>query len=319
MSESRQWAERFFAEGWRGQPWVVLKREPRTDIDPRKALHDATNTGGWVFNLWRHDVLHAPTYDIFAPQTVQEQIVSAIEHCPAQRAQAFQQYEKPFYEAAGWPSDLVSKVTPRSTDHIRENDFRWPILLVASGEDSRTLVLLGTVTSIDIVLAAFIEDHQLSIDDATSLLVLLTGHGDPREGYAKTPYAAPFHPKGFRIIRTALQQRSADRDPTTLRNELKRLLFSKVPDVVTSLRESPPNKGATVHSVARSRLAEHATEELAPGRRRKELKSETWDAVVQGLLERLPPERQGLLFKRLTLREREMLSAVHDGALSRTY
>ena len=88
----------------------------------------------------------------------------------------------------------------------------------------------------------------------------------PRLTFAASAFTQPFHPERFTQIRLALQ---ATTDSTSERRAvLLRLLAEHIPGVITSLRRKPPPASRTVHSVARSRLAESVSDALL-GRSRR--------------------------------------------------
>jgi hypothetical protein len=319
------WAEEFYAHGWHGPhgcyPWVVVERVVSTARRFEQALREARATEGWAFGLCSYRVLDAPTFDIHADTAARQRIVGAIRESATRRATEFDQYWRPHWEAKGLPAALITQITPRPDEPLTEESFNWPVLLVATEPDTGKLVLLGSLASMDILLHALVARHDLDIDEALALLVLLTCHGKPAEvkyetaadgtvvprfTFAASAFTQPFHPERFTQIRLALW---ATTDSTSERRAaLLRLLAEHIPGVITSLRRKPPPASRTVHSVARSRLAESVSDALL-GRSRRERRGHRddpwWDH-----LDVLSLRQRRRFFSSLSDAERKELKAV---------
>ncbi len=326
------WAEEFYAQGWRGPhgryPWVVLERVACSARRFEQVLREAeAQGGGWVFGLCFYRVLDAPTFDVYADTPTRLRIVSAIREAPARRAAEFEQFERPNWEARGVPPALLVQMTPRPDQPLTVEGFQWPILLVATEPDTCKLVLLGTVASMDIVLHALVARHDAEIDEAVALLILLTCHGKPadvkydiladgtkvpRLTFADSAYTQPFHPKRFTEIRLAL--RSTTDSVAARRAALLQLLAKHIPEVIASLRRSPPSPGMPIHSVARSRLAEVASDGLLGRSRRakRHAEREPWWKQLDALTLRV----RRLYLRSLSRSEREEVQAARKGKRS---
>lgn len=287
------WGERFFRGGWKGQPWVVVDRNPaaQDDVEFRAILDRSKDTDGWVFGFYKDNVLHAPTFGIVAPEETQLRVISALEAYPARRAAEFEQFERPFLERTGWPRDVIEHETPKPDAELQVELFKSPILTTgANGQH-----FLGRSTGLDMAFAALIRQREIPIDFVTSVRILLGCHGDPGAGFEKTPFVAPFHPDEF----PRLLARVHARCPADPRGEVFRLLARHVPAVVESLRARPP-RPERLHSVARRRLATAAARELWPTRRRRvyEQPRQDPDDKLRGELSQLTREQRDL-FERL--------------------
>ena len=218
------WAEEFYVRGWRGPggcyPWVVLERVACSPHQFKRALREAQARDGWAFGLCSYRILDAPTFDIHANTATQLRIVGAIRESATRRATEFDQYWRPHWEAKGLPAALITQITPRPDEPLTEETFNWPVLLVATEPDTRKLVLLGSVASMDIHLHALVARQDVGIDEALALLVLFTCHGKPADVKYEThadgtlvprltfwasAFTQPFHLKRFTQIRLALR------------------------------------------------------------------------------------------------------------------
>ncbi|KPK80433.1 MAG: hypothetical protein AMS25_09080 [Gemmatimonas sp. SM23_52] len=288
-----------------------------------QALREAED--GWAFGLCSYQVLHAPTFDIYADRATQLRIVQAIREYPARRAAQFQQFERPILEAAGWPPSILAEIAPRSDTPLTDRDFKWPVFLVAMDPDSGRYVLLGQVASMDIVLPALIR-ADVPIDEALAVLILCTCHGKPAEytyktladgteiphfTYPKSAFTCPLHPNRFKEILPRLRERCVDDSVAEQKALLLRLLAKHLPRVVESLRLKPEPPGKSVHSVARSRLADAVSDELL-GRARRARRGPGRDKWWE-LLDELPQRQLSAFFRSLTPAEGEELQAIRDG------
>ncbi len=228
------WPEGFYGRGWSGPdgwyPWVVLERVACSARRFDQALREAQARDGWAFGLCSYRILDAPTFDFHADTATQLRIVRAIVESPARRATEFDQFWRPHWEARGLPPGLITQITPRPDEPLTEESFNWPVLLVATEPDTGKLVLLGSVASMDILLSALVDRHDVDVDDALALLVLLTCHGKPadvkyetdadgtvvpRLTFAASAFTQPFHPERFTQIRLALELRCSAFSPST--------------------------------------------------------------------------------------------------------
>ncbi len=300
---SNDWAVQFLSAGCKGEPWVVLERLPGDPQLLRRDLYE--DTDGWLFGAWSHRILHAPTYDVYAPEQVQLSIVEGIRQFPARRAAEFQTFERPMLEARGWPTTLFDQTAPCA--RLDTGNFKWPVLLVAADPDTGKHLLLGSVSSMDLLLPGLVRRPDVPVDDALALLVLLTCHGDPGVGFAKSPFTRPLHPKRFEQVLPALRERLADNGHEAPRTELAQLLLQHVPHVIETLRQNPPEPHRSLHAVARSRLAEAVSDELL-SRRRRERPEPWWSQLDQ-----LSPPARRLFFKSLSPAQRAELRARCQG------
>lgn len=319
------WAEEFYARGWHGPdgwyPWVVLERVACSARRFDQALRQARARDGWAFGLCSYRILSAPTFDIYADTATQLRIVGAIGGSPARQAAEFDQFWRPHWEARGLPPALITQITPRADQPLTGESFNWPVLVVATEPDTSKLVFLGSVASMDILLHALVARHDVDVDEALALLVLLTCHGKPAEvkyetqadgsvvprlTFSDSSFIQPFHPERFKQIRLAL--RATDDSASARRAALLRLLAEHIPAVVASLRRNPPSASRSVHSVARSRLAESVSDALlGPSRRvRRGHRSDPW----WDHLDVLPLRNRRRFFRSLSHAEREELNAV---------
>ena len=317
------WPEGFYGRGWSGPdgwyPWVVLERVACSARRFDQALREAQARDGWAFGLCSYRILDAPTFDFHADTATQLRIVRAIVESPARRATEFDQFWRPHWEARGLPPGLITQITPRPDEPLTEESFNWPVLLVATEPDTGKLVLLGSVASMDILLSALVDRHDVDVDDALALLVLLTCHGKPadvkyetdadgtvvpRLTFAASAFTQPFHPERFTQIRLAL--RATTDSIRERRAALLRLLAEHIPGVVTSLRRKPPSASRTVQSVARSRLAESVSDALLGRSRRARAHTDDpwWDH-----LDVLSLRQRRLFFSSLSDAERKELKA----------
>jgi hypothetical protein len=271
--------------------------------------------------LCSYRVLDAPTFDIHADAATQLRIVEAIRESTTRRATEFDQYWRPHWEAKGLPAALITQITPRPDEPLTEESFNWPVLVVATEPNTGKLVLLGSVASMDILLSALVDRHDVDVDDALALLVVLTCHGKPadvkyetdadgtvvpRLTLAASAFTQPFHPERFTQIRLALR---ATTDSTSERRAaLLRLLAEHIPSVIMSLRRKPPPASRTVHSVARSRLAESVSDALL-GRSRRARRGQRSDPWWDHL-DVLPLRQRRRFFRSLSHAERQELNAV---------
>jgi len=325
------WAEELYSSGWSGSegryPWVVLERVACSPRRFKQALRAAQARDGWAFGSCSYRILDAPTFDIHANTATRLRIVGAIRESPALRAAEFDQFWRPHWEARGLPQALITQITPRPNEPLTEKNINWPVLLVATEPHTRKLVLLGSVASMDILLHALVARQDVGIDEALALLVLFTCHGKPADVKYEThadgtlvprltfwasAFTQPFHLKRFTQIRLALR---ATADSTSERKAaLLQLLAEHIPGVVTSLRRKPPFARRTVHSVARSRLAESVSDALLgrsrrvrPGRRG----APWWDHLGA-----VPLRQRRLFFRSLSHGEREELNSARKGRRS---
>jgi hypothetical protein len=322
--KAADWAEYFFTSGWRHRyPWVVLERVPCDPARFEQALREAED--GWVFGLCSYRVLHAPTFHVYADRAIQLRIVQAIREYPARRTAEFQQFERPSLEAAGWPPSILAQIAPHSDTPLTDRDFKWPVLLVAMDPDSGKYVNLGHVASLDILLPALVRADDVVIDEALALLILHTCHGKPADvayetladgtlvphpTYSKSAFRRPFHPQRFKQILPALRQRCADESPAARETALLQLLAVQIPEVIGSLRQSPPHRAKTIGSVARSRLAESVSDALL-GRRRRARRGARRDAWW-AYLDALTPRQRSLFFRSLSPAELQEVEALRS-------
>jgi len=285
-----------------------------------EGLRRARNTDGWAFGLCSHRVLDAPTFDVYANTATRLRIVRAIREFPAQRAAEFEAFERPHWQARGIPPTLLGQMTPASDRPLRDADFNWPVLLVAAEPDTRNLVLLGGVASMDLILHALVARDDVGIDEALAVLILLTCHGKPADvknetcadgsvvhhlTFSDSAFTQPFHPERFRQIRLALQTTAASTDAR--RVALLQLLAEHIPSVIGSLRRSPPRAGKAIHSITRSRLAESVSDALL-GRSRRARRGSGVDPWWEHL-DALPLRERRLYFRSLSHAEREEVKA----------
>lgn len=291
------WGERFFRGGWRGQPWVVVDRNPaaQDEAEFRAILERSKDTDGWVFGFYKDSILHAPTFGVVAPQEIQLRIISALEAYPARRAAEFEESERSAYERAGMPRHILEHETPNPNAELQAELFNSPILTTL--EDGRHF--LGRSGGLDAVFGALIRHREIPIDFPTAIRILLSCHGDPGAGFEKTPFVAPFHPDEF----PRLLARVHGRCPADRRGELLRILARHIPAVVESLRARPP-RADRLYSVARRRLATAAARDLWPTRRRR----------VHEQPREHPDEKLTRELSQLTRQQRDVLDTMLDKA-----
>ena len=323
LAPAGDWAEEFHARGWPGPdgwyPWVVLERVACSGRRFDRALREAQARDGWAFRLCSYRILDAPTFDVHADTATQLRIVGAIRESAARRATQFAEFWRPHWEARGLPSALITQIAPRPDEPLTAKNFNWPVLLVATEPVTDKLVLLGSVASMDILLHALVDRHDVAVDEALGLLVLLTCHGKPADvkyetqangtvvphlTFSDSAFTQPFHPERFKQIRLVL--RATTDSIRERRAALLRLLAEHIPGVVTSLRRKPPSASRTVHSVARSRLAESVSDALLGRSRRARAHTDDpwWDH-----LDVLSLRQRRLFFSSLSDAERKELKA----------
>ncbi len=324
LPDTGDWAEEFYCRGWRGPdgycPWVVLERVACSPRRFDQALREARARDGWAFGLCSYHILDAPTFDIHADTATHLRIVEAIREAPGRRAAEFDQFWRPHWGARGLPPALITQITPRPDEPLAEKGFTWPVLLFASEPDTGKLVLLGSVASMDILLHALVARHDVDVDDTLALLVLLTCHGKPadvkyetnadgtvvpRLTFSASAFTQPFHPERFRQLRLAL--RATTDSPSERQATLLRLLAEHIPGVITSLRRKRPSPSRTVHSVARSRLAESVSDAVL-GRSRR-VRQRRRDDPWWDHLDVLSFRQRRLFFRSLSDAERKELKA----------
>jgi hypothetical protein len=299
----------------------VIERVVSTARRFEQALREARATEGWAFGLCSYRVLDAPTFDIHADTAARQRIVGAIRESPARRAAEFDQFWRPDWEARGLPTALITQITPRADQPLTGESFNSPVLVVATEPDTGKLVFLGSVASMDILLHALVARHDVDVDEALALLVLLTCHGKPAEvkyetqadgtvvprlAFSHSAFTQPFHPERFKQIRLAL--RATTDSASARRAALLQLLTEHIPGVIASLRRKPPSASRTVHSVARSRLAESVSDALL-GRSRRVRRGHRSDPWWDHL-DVLPLRKRRRFFRSLSHAEREELNAV---------
>jgi hypothetical protein len=315
------WAVAFFARGWRGyMPWVVVQRVWRSRNRAEQFFRQ--NPGGFAFGLVSYRVLHAPMFDVFAPDPIARGIVDAIREYPARRAAQFAALERPRYAANGYPAALLEQMAPRPSEPLNDQSFRSPLLLVTAEMGSNRYTLHGAATTFDAVLESLVAHGEVKVDQAVALMILLTCHGKPGDAWYETrddgssvlhrgdldsAFTQPFHRKRFNQVQAAIRVRSADDSLEARRSELNQLLSVHIPRVVASLRRNPPRAGRVLHSVARSRLAELVSEEL--GLARSRATRIPWWRTLDEWPER---ERRGF-FRSLTAAQRAVVHAMRRG------
>ncbi len=298
------WAKAFFDQGFRGQPWVILKRSPPSAEQAERIIGEALSRGGgWLPTFFTYEVLHAPAFEVWASPQDQERVVTAIEAFPIQRAAHFQTSERPLLEAFGLPAPTIEDIAPRADQPLHSANFRWPILAVEEDPVTNGFVLTGRLSSLNMLFASVVGDPAVQIDQALALSILLTCHGDPGVDFAKSPFARPLHPDRLRQVHAALRERHPEADQEFLAAEIRRLLLVQVPQVVTSLRQTPP-RTTSLHRAARSRLAERVSDDALPGRRSRPRQEPWWR-----LLEALPGSTRRRYLRSLTPGERDELRA----------
>lgn len=296
---SGDWANQFFLSGFRGQPWVVLRRDWRSEAFSQLATGAiGAPQSGWWFDAFRYTILHAPTFYSWAPETLLQEIILAIREFPVRRLAEFEAFERPHYERLGWPPEVIEKAGPKPGFQPNPERFSWPILLVSHDTSLGRLALLGGVASLDPLLSALIDASHVEVDEVLAIKLLLTCHGDPGTDFAKKPFTRPLHPARYKAVR-ALLAASTD-GSSEVRDELLRQMAAAMPEVVDSLRARPPRRNATLHGAARSRLAEALSRRVDRDHRPRKGRSPWWERVA-GL-----PERDKQLFLRsLTTSERD--------------
>lgn len=276
------WGGEFVQKGWRGRPWVVLKRLEPSGSDLNRIVDDARGRGGgWVFNYYTYRLVHSPSHNIWASKAELRRMVRAIESYSTQRVHEFEIRERESWLAQGVPSAIVDQAAPRLDWRPHPAKFKFPVLVFAQGEGGGEFTFLPGFGSFDVVLSAWVREGPDLVSDPLALLVLLTCHGNPAKNDSRSLFSSPLHPTRFRAIRRALRARTGADDPDTIADELQQALLRQVPGVIASLRERPPKPGR-MHSVARSRLAEAVCRDLLPGRRQKP-KQEAWWEMARNL------------------------------------
>lgn len=275
------WAEALFRGGWKpGMPWIVVEQ-----IWPSLRRFDrllSQSRGGWGFELVSFRVLHAPLFDVFAPETTARGIIDSIRAYPAQRAAGFQAEQLATSEGSAYPEAVVQQLKARLDEPLMGTSFHSPVLLVTSQPGAHRYALAGAASSLDPVLKSLVARDDVKIDQALELMILVTCHGNPgdagidrtadalaaRSRKNQSAFLKPFHPKRFKQVMSALRVRTAGDSRSEHRAELYRLLSTRIRDVIESLRRNPPRPDKKLHSVAKSRLAEFVSNELGLSRKR---------------------------------------------------
>ena len=302
------WGREFFERGWRGRPWVVLKRLEASGSDLDRIVDEARDRGGgWLFEYCTYHLLHAPLHHVWASKADCARIVRSIEGFPAQRVKEFESVERLSLLSQGVPPAILDQTAPRLDWRPTVSRFRFPVLVFGQDEKGGEFTFLPGFGSFDLVLFAWVRDGPELVSDPLALLVLLTCHGNPAKNDVGALFSNPLHPTRFRAVRMALRERTGADDSKTIADELQQVLLRQVPGVIASLRERPPKPGR-MHSVARSRLAEAVCRELLPGRRQRPKQESCWEMAKN--LE--PPV--GRAFRRsLTLAEASEVRARQTG------
>lgn len=299
--DATPWAKQFFEAGFRDQPWVVLKRTWCSAAKFRRVITEARSKGGgWLFPAFRYQVLHAPTFHVWASDEQVADIIGAIEDYPRRRVEEFNAFERPQYERFGWPPHIIEMAAPQPGFELEAESFRWPVLVAVEDPVSKRLALLGAMATLDAQLPALVDSVDVTIDTAMALKILLTCHGDPGADYARTVFARPLHPNRRAHLRRLLSQRTDGADPE---GELLRELVNAVPEVIESLRKRPPRRNTSVYRAARSRLAETVSRRIDPDHRPRRPLLRWWQHLVA-----LSPRERGLYFRSLTPGERTELN-----------
>lgn len=295
------WAKGFFARGFRGQPWVVLKRKWCSAAKFDRMIAEARSQGGgWLFSAFRYEVLHAPTFHVWASDEQVANIIRAIEDYPRRRVEEFNAFERPQYERFGWPPHVIEMAAPQPGFELEAESFRWPILVVVDAPDRKGLALLGAMATLDAQLPALVDSDDVKVDLPMALKILLTCHGDPGAGYRKTAFARPLHPNRRAHLRRLLAERTGRTDTE---GELLREMAAAVPDAIESLRQRPHRRNTSIYRAARSRLAETVSRRIDPEHRPPRPPSRWWQH-----LDALSPRERGLYFRSLTSAERTELN-----------
>jgi len=307
VSESG-WGREFFERGWRGRPWVVLKRLEASGSDLDRIVDESRGRGGgWLFEYCTYHLLHAPLHHVWASKADCARIARSIEGFPAQRVKEFESVERRSWLSQGVPPSILDQTAPRLDWRPTVSRFRFPVLAFGQGEKGGEFTFLPGFGSFDLVLSAWVREGPDLVSDPLALLVLLTCHGNPAKNDSRSLFSSPLHPTRFKAIRKALRERTGADDPRTIADELQQTLLRHVPGVIASLRVRPPKPGR-MHSVARSRLAEAVCRELLPGRRQRPKRAAWWEMVKN-----LEP-RMGRAFRRsLTLAEASEVRARKTG------
>lgn len=316
VSAHDPWPEEFFTAGFSvREPWNVFLQVP-TDTRRTDCI---LNTPGWAFGLYTYRVLHAPRFDKYAQPIVCRRIAQAIREYPARRAAFFEQTERPFYEANGWP--LLDQLAPRAERRLRPSDFRSPILVVTRAEGTRNYRLLGGMVTLDIFVGGLIARPDVKVSRAQALMILLSCHAKPldvkvemgsdglpivHENYRKSAFTRLFHPKLYWRLREELHDRFPGERGEALHARLLQSLAQHIPTVVESLRRRPSRRDSKhLLSVMGSRLVKSVEGELLGSTPR-----EGWRARL-GLLSRASRQR---FYRELTPAERE---EVHNARLGK--
>jgi hypothetical protein len=274
---SDAWAQEFLANGWRGKPWVILKRVECSGTEFERIIANARGRGGaWLFDYYTYHLPHAPTHHVWASKADLARVVHAIEAFPAQRVSEFESRERASLESQDVPPAIIEQTAPRLDWRPKQSMFKFPVLVFSQESDGGEYTFLPGFGSLDVALSAWVREAEGPVTAPLALLVLLTCHGNPTKNDTRSLFSSPLHPNRLRAIRAALRARSGADDPKTIADELQRALLRQVPEVVASLRSKPPLPGR-MHSVARSRLVEAVCRELLPERRRKPKPDRWWD------------------------------------------
>jgi hypothetical protein len=301
-------AREFVAHGWRRNPWVVLKRnEPSGPLLDRLVDNARGRGGGWLFEYYSYELLHAPTHDVWASSADFARMVRAIEAYPAQRAHEFKTKERDSWLAQGVPPAIVAQTAPRLDWRPDPAKFKFPVLVFSQRSAGGEFAFLPGFGSFDPILAAWVREGPEFVSDPLALLVLLTCRGNPAKNDARSLFSNPLHPTRFKAIRAALRARTGSDDAKTIADELQQALLRQVPGVIVSLRERPPKPGR-MHSVARSRLAEAVCRELLPGRRQKPKQDAWWE-----MARKLKPSVDRAFRRSLTVAEVSEVRARQNG------
>src|SRR3990172_9214784 len=270
-------ARAFFENGWRGVlPWCVIEQVScvHTEEEFDAVVRASVARGdGWLYGLWRHQLLHARLFGTVASQQIQEEIVGALAAWPAERRDQFEVWERGEYERLGWPPQLIEGMRPSGQLPLGDN-LPHPGLLVVR-DDSGTLHVLGSFIGSGVFLPQVVHGpgfvrtvdeagNRVEPDLATLIMLLIS---------CPVPNANPA-PEWPLLIRPfcwrRLRQLRLHRPDLASNAEMATLLLRQVPSVIASLRERPPRKGmASLRSVLRSRLVEAASIEAMPDRRRR--------------------------------------------------
>lgn len=293
-------------------PWVVLEVVPVSAAEFERICRETCD--GWGMGLITYRVLHAPQIDVYSTADQVERIVEGIREFPAQRLASFKRYER-FELENRFPNELLDQMEIEHAKPLCRDDFSSPILLVTADTITGRLTFLGAAASFDTVLEALVARTDHEVNNALAAWILYTCHGKPTEmfygtrgagrAYSKSSFTTPFHYARLKQLRAVLRERYAGDSSRSLYAELIKLLHGQIPVVIQQMRRKPPRKGHSVHSTARSRLAEKVSDFIIGESRRSKLKrpKEPWWDVIR----EMPPRFESRFLESLTPAERRAL------------